>query len=167
MLSRAARAAPLALRGVRAKGSTGIVGLAVEPEANAILTGLYTKTLAALETLPANSAYRSKVEEMTTERVNAIQSSMQQQLHQRDQQLQTVLSDTNIVDDDMPSLPDGYIFTATNEPEIGGTNYWMKARRSLRGTAYAIETTAATPEQLANAVAFARSVRAPRDEELV
>lgn len=75
MLSRAARAAPLALRGVRAKGSTGIVGLAVEPEAKAILTGLYTKTLAALETLPANSAYRSKVEEMTTERLAIVKGT--------------------------------------------------------------------------------------------
>jgi len=58
------------------------------------------------------------------------------------------------------TLADGYLFTAQNEPEIGGTNYWLLCRRTLKGQAWAIESTCATPAQLANAAAFARSVHA-------
>ena len=65
------------------------------------------------------------------------------------------------------TLADGYLFTAQNEPEIGGTNYWVKCRRTVNGKAYAIESTCATKEQQANAVIFAKRVRAPRDDELL
>ena len=58
-------------------------------------------------------------------------------------------------------LSDGYLFTAENEADIGGTNYWLKCRRTIQDKAYAIEATAATAEQRTHAVAFARSVRAP------
>lgn len=71
----AARAAP-ALRGAaRAKSTTGIVGLHVQPDARAILTGLYTKTLSALEALPADSAYRSQVQETTAERLSIVKGN--------------------------------------------------------------------------------------------
>ena len=57
-------------------------------------------------------------------------------------------------------LPDGYIFTCQNVPEIGGTNFWMQARRQLNGKAYSIQATAATPEQQQNAVKFVKSIHA-------
>ena len=70
------------------------------------------------------------------------------------------------------TLSDGYLFTAQNEGSAGAV-YWLKCRRTIAssvqpaGMAYAIESTCSTPEQLAAAVAFARSVRAPRDDELL
>ena len=72
----AARAAAPALRvATRAKSTTGIVGLQVQPDARAILTGLYTKTLSALEALPADSAYRRQVQEMTAERLSIVKGN--------------------------------------------------------------------------------------------
>ena len=55
--------------------TTGIVGLQVQPDARAILTGLYTKTLSALEALPADSAYRRQVQEMTAERLSIVKGN--------------------------------------------------------------------------------------------
>lgn len=81
MLARAARlssarlavTAPPALRPLvvpsRAKTTTGIVGLEVEPDAKAILMDLYAQTLSALESVPKEAAYRSSVTAMTNERL--------------------------------------------------------------------------------------------------
>jgi hypothetical protein len=57
-------------------------------------------------------------------------------------------------------LADGYVFTARNEPEIGGTNYWVFCRRFFpsKGKAWNVEATAASAEQQASAVAFAKSI---------
>ena len=57
-------------------------------------------------------------------------------------------------------LADGYVFTAQNEPDIGGTNYWMHAKRffASKGQAYKVEATAASAEQQANAALFAKSL---------
>ena len=57
-------------------------------------------------------------------------------------------------------LADGYVFTAQNEPEIGGTNFWLMSRRFFpgKGKAWNVEATAASAEQQANAVAFAKSI---------
>ena len=57
-------------------------------------------------------------------------------------------------------LADGYVFTAQNEPEIGGTNFWMMSRRFYpgKGKAWNVEATAATAEQQMNAVSFAKSI---------
>ena len=55
-------------------------------------------------------------------------------------------------------LPDGYVFTCQNEPEIGGTNFWMQARREINGKTYSIQATAATLEQQQNAAKFAKSI---------
>ena len=68
------RAAPLRLA-VRHKQSTGIVGLEVEPQAKSILVGLYTKTLEALETVPAGAEYRKVVEGITKERLAVVEKS--------------------------------------------------------------------------------------------
>jgi hypothetical protein len=63
-------------------------------------------------------------------------------------------------------LADGYVFTAQNEPEIGGTNYWVFCRRSFpsKGKAWNVEATAASAEQQTNAVAFAKSINDAPDE---
>ena len=71
----ALRAAPALRAASRPKSTTGIVGLEVQPDARAILTGLYTKTLSALEALPADSAYRSKVQETTAERLSIVKGT--------------------------------------------------------------------------------------------
>ena len=57
-------------------------------------------------------------------------------------------------------LPDGYVFTAQNEPEIGGTNFWVFCRRFFptKGKAWNIEATAASAEQQMNSVAFAKGI---------
>ena len=78
MLARVARAAATpALRTAcrPIKTSTGIVGLEVQPDARAILTDLYAKTLSALETVPSNSAYRLSVTEMTNKRLAAVKAT--------------------------------------------------------------------------------------------
>jgi len=70
------------------------------------------------------------------------------------------------------ALADGYLFTAQNAGSVG-TVYWMKSCRTIAskvkpaGVTYAIESTCSTPEQLQKAVAFAKSVRAPREDELL
>lgn len=64
-------------------------------------------------------------------------------------------------------LADGYLFTAQNESGFGGTNFWLVARREIRGKAYSVSSTCSTPAQLANAVTFALSVRAPLESELL
>lgn len=53
----------------RAKTTTGIVGLEVEPDAKAILVDLYAQTLSALESVPKEASYRSSVAATTTERL--------------------------------------------------------------------------------------------------
>ena len=62
-------------------------------------------------------------------------------------------------------LSDGYVFTAQNEPEIGGTNYWMFAKRYFpsKGKAYKIEATASSAEQQSFAAAFAKSINDNED----
>ena len=57
------------------KSSTGIVGMAVEPDAKPILLSLYGKTLAALEPVPATSEYRKYVEGLTKERMAVVEST--------------------------------------------------------------------------------------------
>ena len=69
-------AVPLARRALaRAKTTTGLVGLAVEPQARPALMGLYGKTLAALEDVPAASEYRKHVESMTKERLAVVEGT--------------------------------------------------------------------------------------------
>ena len=55
---------------------------------------------------------------------------------------------------------DGYVFTGENTPEIGGTNFWVFYRRFFpsKDKAWSVEATAATLQQQANAVAFAKSI---------
>ena len=69
-----ALAAPIAAW-ARPKTSTGIVGLAVEPEAKPVLLDLYAKTLTLLEEVPAESEYRKVVEGYTKARVAALKAS--------------------------------------------------------------------------------------------
>jgi hypothetical protein len=54
-------------------------------------------------------------------------------------------------------LPDGFIYMFENSGGAG-TNYWVQARREIGGKTYWCETTAAQPEQQANAVAFCKSL---------
>ena len=68
----AARAAPRLARGMKA--TTGIVGMAVEPNAKPILTGLYQKTLAMLGDVPAGD-YKTTVEGLTKSRLAVIEST--------------------------------------------------------------------------------------------
>ena len=62
---------PLAVAS-RAKSTTGIVGLEVEPDAKAILLDLYAQTLAALETVPKEATYRGSVAAVTNERLTIV-----------------------------------------------------------------------------------------------
>lgn len=71
LLARPAAAATT--RGI--KSSTGIVGLAVQPEAKPILVSLYNQTLTALEPVPAASPYRKYVEGLTKERLAIVQGT--------------------------------------------------------------------------------------------
>jgi NADH dehydrogenase (ubiquinone) 1 alpha subcomplex subunit 5 len=59
----------------RGKTSTGIVGLAVEPEAKAVLTRLYAQTLTALQAVPEDAEYRKMVEGLTKSRLAVVQGS--------------------------------------------------------------------------------------------
>ncbi|EOD23260.1 NDUFA5/B13 subunit of NADH:ubiquinone oxidoreductase [Emiliania huxleyi CCMP1516] len=59
----------------RCKTSTGIVGLPVQPEAKAILEGLYTKTLSALEAFPASAEYAKVVGGIAKERLAVVKSA--------------------------------------------------------------------------------------------
>ena len=67
-------AAP-ALRRFSTKSSTGIVGMEVRPDAPEILLSLYSKTLAELESLPAEAGYRSAVEALTKGRMAAVEGA--------------------------------------------------------------------------------------------
>ena len=57
------------------KQSTGIVGVAVEPDAKPILVSLYTKMLADVEPIPASSEYRKTLEGMAKERLAVLNST--------------------------------------------------------------------------------------------
>eukprot|EP00310_Coccolithus_braarudii_P024785 CAMPEP_0183356122 /NCGR_PEP_ID=MMETSP0164_2-20130417/43172_1 /TAXON_ID=221442 /ORGANISM="Coccolithus pelagicus ssp braarudi, Strain PLY182g" /LENGTH=167 /DNA_ID=CAMNT_0025529433 /DNA_START=33 /DNA_END=536 /DNA_ORIENTATION=+ len=59
----------------RQKSTTGIVGLAVEPEAKALLSAVYAKTLDQLQAFPVGSAYRSTVESLTKERLAVVEAT--------------------------------------------------------------------------------------------
>ena len=67
-------AAPV-LRRLSTKSSTGIVGMEVRPDAPEILLSLYSKTLAELESLPAEAGYRSAVEALTKGRMAAVEGA--------------------------------------------------------------------------------------------
>ena len=69
-------AAP-ALRRLSTKSSTGIVGMEVRPDAPEILLSLYSKTLAELESLPAEAGYRSAVEALTKGRMAAVEGALE------------------------------------------------------------------------------------------
>lgn len=63
----------LASAGASAKTSTGLVGLAVEPQWKEKLLGLYQKTLDNAAAMPADSKYRQNVEATTTFRQRVVQ----------------------------------------------------------------------------------------------
>ena len=67
-------AAPV-LRRLSTKSSTGIVGMEVRADAPEILLSLYSKTLAELESLPAEAGYRSAVEALTKGRMAAVEGA--------------------------------------------------------------------------------------------
>lgn len=68
-----AQASALSAAGaLRLKSTTGIVGLAVEPNAKPVLVGLYNDTLAALESVPAGAEYRVTVEAQTKQRLAVV-----------------------------------------------------------------------------------------------
>eukprot|EP01134_Creolimax_fragrantissima_P004897 CFRG4897T1 len=54
------------------KRATGIVGLAVEPEARTILSGVYNQTLAVLSKMPASAGYRKHTETITKDRLAVV-----------------------------------------------------------------------------------------------
>lgn len=56
----------------RLKVNTGISGLEVEPQAKAVLTSLYSKTLAEITKIPESAEYRKAVEKMTKERLEVV-----------------------------------------------------------------------------------------------
>lgn len=56
------------------------------------------------------------------------------------------------------ALDDGFAITFDNEGGLG-TNYFVQVRREIGGKAYWCETTASTPEQQANALAFCKSLK--------
>eukprot|EP00966_Prymnesium_polylepis_P028700 665154-Prymnesium_polylepis.1 len=70
---RSALPALTAVRGI--KVNTGIVGLAVEPEAKTILTSLYTTTLTELEKIPETSEYRKSVAKLTSGRLAVVEAT--------------------------------------------------------------------------------------------
>ncbi len=55
------------------------------------------------------------------------------------------------------TLADGWLFSAQNKGGMG-TNYWVKSLRTIDGKAYKCETTASSPEQMANAIAACKSL---------
>lgn len=73
-LASAARS-PLASLATRGKHTTGITGLAVEPNAKPILLDIYAKTLSALEGVPSTAEYRKTVEALTKERMAVVQGT--------------------------------------------------------------------------------------------
>lgn len=56
------------------------------------------------------------------------------------------------------TLPDGWAVTFENTGGAG-TNYWVVVRREIGGKAYRCETTAASAEQQANALAACKSLK--------
>ena len=75
-LTAVSRRAPAALYvATRGKKTTGIVGLAVEPDAKPILLDLYKQTLVALEGVPDAAEYRKVVEGFTKERMAAVEKT--------------------------------------------------------------------------------------------
>ena len=54
-------------------------------------------------------------------------------------------------------LEDGFVVTFENEGGMG-KNYFVNVRREIGGKAYWCDTTASSPEQSANAVAFCKSL---------
>ena len=78
MLGRAVRgraAVPRLCALARSKQTTGIVGLEVVASPQPVLEELYTKTLAALESIPADAEYRKTVETLTRSRLEAVRSA--------------------------------------------------------------------------------------------
>ena len=59
------------------KLTTGLVGLDVVPDARAVLLKLYAKTLADVTVLPAGTAYRAAVEELTRARLAAVEANLE------------------------------------------------------------------------------------------
>ncbi len=55
------------------KGTTGIVGLDVVPNAKEVLTKLYEKTLSDIKIIPEGVAYRTEVERFTRHRLSIVQ----------------------------------------------------------------------------------------------
>ncbi|XP_065834841.1 NADH dehydrogenase [ubiquinone] 1 alpha subcomplex subunit 5-like [Oscarella lobularis] len=56
-----------------AKKATGLVGLAVVPNAREALISIYQRTLQALSTIPKEAAYRKNVEEITNDRLKVVE----------------------------------------------------------------------------------------------
>jgi len=56
------------------KGSTGIVGLDVVPNAREVLISLYQQTLQAVQPIPESAVYRKSVEALTQHRLKVGQS---------------------------------------------------------------------------------------------
>ncbi|CAI9587739.1 unnamed protein product, partial [Staurois parvus] len=54
--------------------TTGLVGLAVSQNPHERLNILYTKILAALQTIPNDAAYRKYTEQIISERYNAVKT---------------------------------------------------------------------------------------------
>ncbi|KAK8819609.1 NADH dehydrogenase [ubiquinone] 1 alpha subcomplex subunit 5 [Blastocystis sp. ATCC 50177/Nand II] len=57
------------------KRTTGMVGLPVIPNARAVLTELYDKTLENIQKIPANTEYRKNVEAFTKYRRNVVKEN--------------------------------------------------------------------------------------------
>lgn len=55
------------------KGTTGIVGLDVVPNAKEVLTKLYEKTLSDIKIIPEGVPYRAEVERFTRYRLSVVQ----------------------------------------------------------------------------------------------
>eukprot|EP00118_Oscarella_pearsei_P003301 m.13814 g.13814 ORF g.13814 m.13814 type:complete len:114 (+) comp25250_c0_seq1:525-866(+) len=56
-----------------AKKATGLVGLAVVPNAREALISIYQRTLNALTTLPKDAAYRKNTEQITKDRLKIVE----------------------------------------------------------------------------------------------
>ena len=63
------------------KATTGLVGLDVVPDARAVLLKLYAKTLADVTVLPAGTAYRAAVENLTKSRLAAVEAHAEVRKH--------------------------------------------------------------------------------------
>lgn len=63
----------LSMAAGKVKTTTGIVGLEVVPNAREVLIGLYTKTLAEIQSVPPDEGYRKAVESFTKNRLQICQ----------------------------------------------------------------------------------------------